>query len=154
MKIRTWDMKDLPRLIELGKAMHAESPGYRHIPFDENTLKHLAKTAIKNPHTITAFVAETDNLPDIIGMIIVTIQPYFFSKAVFLTDLLLYVDQDHRNNLLVPSALLDRAMEWGRQRDVLEFRFGETTGVMPEALDKFYRFKGFEKGGTLYVRPA
>ena len=151
MKVRYWDMKDLPRLIELGEIMHQESPRYRHIPYDPNTLKHLAKQGIRNPHMITCVVAENDD-GYIIGMMIVAVQPYFFSTAVYLVDYLLYVDPAHRNSILVPSALVDKAMEWGRARDVLEFKFGETTGVNPEAVEKFYRYKGFEKAGTLYVK--
>jgi len=148
--VREWRKEDLGAMIAMGAEMHIESPYYRDIPYQPESLIRIAKIAEKASDVLTALIAEDGDT--MLGFMVITIQPYFFSDAVHCADLLLYVKPIYRLTTPAGKMLIQAAEKWGFEHGATECRFGETTGVMPEAVAKLYEKLGYHQGGTLYVK--
>ena len=150
MRIREWEETDLGAMIQMGAEMHQESPHYRDIPYDPQSLVRFAKQAIKMRDAVTALMAVEG--PEILGFIIIGMQPYFFSKAMQCVDMLIYVKPIYRMTTPAGPMLIDAGQKWGFERGALECRFGESTGVVPHLVAKLFEKKGFHEVGRLYAK--
>lgn len=150
LSVREWDMGDVPAMVTLGGEMHAEAPNFRDMPFEPGQLMKLAEAGRRDPSMLTAFVAAYDE--QIIGMMIVGRQQFFFNQLWHCSDLILFVTKAYRLTTRAAPMLIDAAIEWARQQNCVECRFGESVGTMPESVAKLYKHKGFREAGTLFVK--
>src|SRR3954468_15282832 len=93
---------DVETVIELGRAMHAESV-YAACSFDAAKLEALAGQILayvpSSPESLACFVAESDH-PDfhgmLVGMFVATCQPMWFGSDRIAGDLAFYVTPSRR----------------------------------------------------------
>lgn len=148
-EVRRATAADTPALIELGRAMHAESPRYRDMPFSETRLQALAARLHSSGTLLVEeaalFIAEADGKP--VGMAIVFIDEPLLSDAKFATDLVVYLKPEHRGGRLFLK--LVRAFEaWAIQQGARQIVLGVSTGVHSEQTVNAYRRLGYQPAGN------
>lgn len=147
-EVRRATPADTPALIELGRAMHAESPRYREMPFSEARLQALSARLHHGTLLVedaAIFVAEAGGAP--VGMAIVFLDELLLSDAKFVTDLVVYLKPEHRGGRLFLK-LVRAFEEWARQQGVREIVLGVSTGVHAEQTVNAYRRLGYEPAGN------
>mgnify|MGYP003644420833 FL=1 len=149
MKIRQWQRKDFPQMIELGDKMHQEG-GYKNLSYSKEKLKKFADVLIDKPEKAMGFVAVEDDV--VIGMMIVHLSRYFFGDDLFCFDLLLYVAPEKRKSVRVPIRLINASTDWAREKGCKEFRPGSSVGIKSAKVEKLYNFMKFETIGNVFTK--
>jgi GNAT superfamily N-acetyltransferase len=146
--IRELEPSDIAEVMQLAKAMHAESPFYSRYPFSEQKVERLCEVFLENPDWLCV-VAEFNE--KMIGFLAVTIVPTFFGDARFVEDISFYVTPKYRGT---SAALrLIRTVEaWAIANNVEAIRVGVTTGTNPGPTGNFFLRLGYEESGRLYTK--
>ena len=146
-EIRQADELDLPRLMELGRAMHAEAPTFRGLDFDaakvEATLRHAMNQGLVLVHV--------DDEGRIDGGFVGVIVERWFSRSELFTDLALFVEPTRRGGFTA-CRLLRRVVAWCKERGLKpeDVQLGVSTGVHAEETGRLFEKLGFERFGGLY----
>lgn len=139
---RTTDA-DLDALVEMGRAMHLESPAYRETVYDETKVRAvyrgLAGTLLAPGGC--AFVAE--HAGAIVGMAVAICGTRWFNSDTFVSDLVVYVRPEHRAGTAF-RRLVRELEQWTRAQGIGELVLGISTGVHAERTAAAYRAMGFE----------
>ncbi len=131
--IRNATSEDIPRMVELGGLMHAESPNFRGMRFDAHKLAGAVRYAIDSPAGF-ARVAERDGL--VVGGLLAMAVPHYFSPDEVACDLALFVAPEHRGGMAA-SRLVAAYRDWGKAKGFAKVQMGVMAGVeawMVEAL--------------------
>jgi|DEB19_MinimDraft_2_1074335.scaffolds.fasta_scaffold00935_2 GNAT superfamily N-acetyltransferase len=131
--IRNATSEDIPRMVELGRLMHAESPNFRGMRFDADKLASAVRHAINSPAGF-AGVAERDG--QVIGGLVAMAVPHYFSPDEVACDLALFVAPEHRGGMAA-ARLVAAYRDWGKALGVAKVQMGVMAGVeawMVEAL--------------------
>jgi len=145
-KVRHATAEDMPRLLELGRVMHAESPVLGVFEFDaakvEQALLHAMNTAIVLVHV-------TDGVID--GGFVGVVGERWFSRRRMFADLALFVEETKRGGI-VAYRLIEEAKSWCQAQGFKpeDVNLGISTGVHPETTGRLYEAAGFELIGGLY----
>lgn len=129
MLVREATRDDVGAVMEMGRAMHAESPSLRGLDYDEAKVLNLIEFLIANPNSGGVLVAEIEG--KIGGMLLFFVAEHFFGKDKYASDLCVYLRPEHRGGrgfLRLIRAFETRAGELG----VAEKLLGISTGVHPE----------------------
>lgn len=149
--IRQAVIGDLPALVEMGRALHAESPRYRHMAFSEDKLVRLFHdlqgTLLSKPGV--CFVAERDGY--VIGMTVGIIAARWFSEDLFLSELTMYVRPEHRGGTAF-RRLVDAMEQWAAAEKIAPPVFGVSTDVHPEKTVAAYERIGYQLAGYTMVK--
>lgn len=137
---------DFDRLIELGAAMHAESPSYRHMPFDGVVLRNTLGFVREN-----GFICVNDVDGRINGVMVAVISPSWFGSGKTASDLALFIEPAARGGSLA-YRLIERFIHWSDANNVNAQYLGITTNVHPERTGALFERLGFEPVGGLYMR--
>ena len=141
--IRTATEADLPRLVEMARDMHAESPRYRHLDFSAEKTARAILTLLTHAEGV-AVVAEKEG--HIVGMLGGFVTEHFFGRDKVACDLGLYVVPDERGSSLAPR--LVRAFEsWAREAGAADCVMGVSTEVMAERTAALYERMGYVMSG-------
>jgi GNAT superfamily N-acetyltransferase len=143
--IRPATIDDVPRLVELGAQMHAESR-YRVLAFAEDKVTELYTDLIEHPD---ALIMVSERAGIIIGMIVARIHAPYFSRDLASGDLHLYIQPAHRGGLSGPR-LIAAYMHWAKARGAKMIDLGNSARICDTALARLYEYMGFEPVGTLY----
>lgn len=142
---------DLPKLIEMGRAAYQESPRYRAFSFNEHKIRRFFNE-VQNALLIQyacIYVAETKG--EIIGMIICALNEPFFSYDKMVTDLLVYVQAEHRGSFAFVKLI--RALErWAKKQGDLPIAIGVSSEIHAEKTVKLYQRLGYRLTGYLMVK--
>tara|TARA_R110000765_G_scaffold363373_1_gene453557 strand:- start:536 stop:979 length:444 start_codon:yes stop_codon:yes gene_type:complete len=142
--IRPIEIRDINKVVALGKEMHQEGL-YKDIPFDSQTFVSTISHCMRNGF---AWVGEKDGV--VVCVMLSTIGEYFFSKAKVTNDLGLFVSKDHRKSRLA-LLLLKEYVSWGKNMGASEITMGSTNGHQGAGLKKFLENSlGFEYVGEIY----
>lgn len=149
--IRHATKADLPALIEMGQALHAESPRYAHMAFKPEKLRklfqHLQGTLLAQPGC--CLVAEEAGY--VVGMTVGIIAERWFSDDLYLTDLTMYVRPDHRSG--ATFLRLVRALErWGRDEGLADIVLGVSTEIHAKETARAYEAMGYRLAGYTMVK--
>ena len=144
INIRPATRDDFPALLEMARAMHAESPRYRGIPLSEEKLGHLILQLHGHPLTGALFVADLGGV--IIGTMWGYLAEYFFSEERMATDVLLYVSPEHRRGRTA-RRLAEAFEQWGAERGALNIQPGVSTCVNNTGCARFYERMGYHVTG-------
>lgn len=147
MRVRLADPSDIPALLVLGRAMHAESR-YGIYPFDEARAVAAARRALAEPGRHAVLVAERAGA--MIGYCHVAASEFLFSAEMGSTLQLLYVLPDKRGSLAAVK-LLHAARRWARLAGAREILFGASSGVAIARTDRMMRRLGFTVVGGNYM---
>lgn len=147
MTIRAATMDDIGRMVELGRGMHAESPSFRGLGFDEGKVRaHLAHAIGQG----CALLHVTDaGLID--GGFAGVVVERWFSRDPMLVDLALFVEETQRGGI-VAARLLRSVKAWCERRGLAPeaVQLGISTGVHADKTGALYERMGFERFGGLY----
>lgn len=143
--IRIATLEDIPRIVELGQAMHAES-NYATIPYVEE--KVAASVAEFIQHGVV-FVAENDGI--VIGGIAGGIMEQWFSTEKTAFDYSFFIHPEFRRGATA-IRLVTAFCEWAKALGAKTVRMGITTGVNVERTSKLYQALGFVEVGPLFQK--
>lgn len=145
-KVRKATFDDIPALLAMGAAMHAESPRFRAMPYSEEKVYNLAVALLTQEGAGGILVAEADGI--IVGMFSFVVSEQFFGPASYAADLVVYVKPEHRGG----SAFLKlvRAFEnWADELGVHEKLIGVSTMLNTKQTISAYEKLGYEFFGGL-----
>jgi len=149
--IRPATADDLPALIEMGRALHDESPRYRDMAFNPEKLRRLFEqlqgTLLTEPGC--CLVAEHDGY--ITGMTVGIIAQRWFSDDVFLSELTMYVRPAHRGGSTF-RRLVKALEDWAAGQGIQDMALGVSTEIHPEATVRMYQRLGYELAGYSMVK--
>lgn len=151
--IRKATQADMPRLMELAKRMHEESPRYCQVEFDAFLCAHVISDAIgtflaPNPNRCV-LLSEVDGV--IVGGIVGLAIRHFFSREAYATDIALFIEPEHRGG--VQFARLIAAFEkWAMELEVSEVVLGVSTGVKTEETESAFKRLKYVQFGHLFVK--
>lgn len=148
MIVRPAEPYDIEACIELGRALHQESPRYRDFPYNEDALYKLGELCLTNPD-YAAFVAERDG--EVVGVVSGALSTYFFCNLKFAADFTFYVKPECRGTSAA-FRLLSAFSLWAKIMGCHEVRFGVTTAIKPELADRLYTKMGFVREGVIYLK--
>lgn len=138
--IRFMDACDFDEMIALGAVMHSESPVYREIPYDTQVLRSTALMWWTQKQ-VYGVVLEFGT--EIVGMMVGLVTPFFFSKAVQVQDLLLYVHPEHRGSARNLLRMMRTYEGEARERGATHSVLGNSAGITPR-LTGFYVRQGYK----------
>lgn len=137
MIIRRAFTSDIDAIVEMGQAMHAESPRFVDVPFSIQLVRHVAEQVIDNH---IALVAEHHD--QLVGVMAGMVTNYWFSHAVFATDLIVYVRPEHRGSsafVRLVGAFESAAFKAG----ATEVLLGVSAGISADAVLRSYSRMGY-----------
>ena len=155
MQIRRATLQDLPQMIEMGRALHAESPRYQGMGFSPRKLAECyeqLKGTLLTPAGC-AFVADAGGY--IAGMTVGIIASRWFSEERYLTDLTMYVRPEVRSSLAGGRAFrgLVLALEgWAKEHDIAGPVLGVSTEIHAEQTVRAYERMGYRLAGYTMVK--
>lgn len=144
--IRLATEADFPRLIELGRAMHAESPMYRDLPFDDEVLRGTLDYVLKN-----GFLCVHERNGHVDGVMVAVISPSWFGPGKTASDLALFVEPTARGGVIA-CQLIERFNAWADAGGVHAQYLGTTTMVDPEKVRRLFEHKEFVRVGDIFIR--
>lgn len=145
MKVREMSQGDVYRALSLAAAMHQES-WFRHFDFDVNKALSIWDRKVAQPNRWCLFVAEDQD--KLVGVFAGCAFEHFFGTDLVASDLILYVDPEHRGSSAAPR-LIKAYEQWARGVGVKEIQLGVSTGVQPERTLRLFEKLGF--GDTAYM---
>lgn len=143
--IRPATHEDIPRIVELGRILHAES-SYSSIPYiDEKviaTMRNVIDTGV-------IFVAEFDG--EVVGGLAGGMAEQWFSNERTAFDYSFFIHPEFRRGAIAVR-LMTAFCEWAKLLGAKTVRMGITTGIHVERTAKLYRAMGFNEVGPLFQK--
>lgn len=150
MKLRFATQADVPRLVEVGRAAHAESR-FASMPYDtEKLLASLGGLVDLQRHGNHFFLLAESRESHVIGMLIGSIEEYFFTHAKCANSILLWVSPKYRGSAAA-LRLIGAFRDWGLKQGALEVCINVASGVTIGRTDRFLRRLGFLQTGGNYA---
>ena len=146
--LRDATLDDVPALVELGRAMHAESPNFAALRFNGEKLAATIRHVIQSPDGF-ARVA-TDAAGKLTGGMLALATPHWFSDDKVACDLALFIAHEHRGGMAAPR-LLNAYARWAFDLGVSMVQFGVMTGIDPEKTEQLCSRLGWRRGGVIMV---
>lgn len=138
---------DIQFAFELGSEFHAELAESARFP-GLSAVKVYG--ALRESQALGGLFIAVDTERELpIGCVAMIEQPYWYSDAVFATDLLFYVSPAGRGTGAA-RMLLERAKQWAAERD-LTLMMAVTAGGDVDAKDKFFKRRGLPRIGGIYL---
>lgn len=142
--IRPATLDDLPALLAMGEAMHAESR-YRVLAFDRGVLANTLSALLASDIGFL-WVAEQDR---VVGVLAAVCMQHWCSTERVAADLALYVEPPHRGGLAVVR-LVKQYKRWAAEHGAKLTDLGVSTGVDPERTASLFDRIGFPRFGTIH----
>lgn len=146
MQIRPATVEDIPRLIELGGLMHAESERFSRHPYAPDRIDALLRRLIGSPRGLV--LVATDET-DMFGVFVGVAAEHWACEALVASDLALFVRQDKRGSTAAPR-LLCGYVAWCKSIGAAMATAGISTQVHPEKSARLYRGLGFQEVGPVF----
>lgn len=144
-EIRPATRDDIPALIELGRAMHAESPRFSRHPYSPAKTAGTIDFLLANG---AVFVAVKGG--QAVGMMGGMVAPGWFTDEATAIELAVYVAPEHRGRT---GMRLIRAFEaWAFEHGAVEVTLGITTEVDTERTAALYEHLGYRRAGLTTVK--
>lgn len=137
--IRVATADDLPRIVELGAKMHAESLRWSRIPFDAERARASMSAVLAEG---VAFLYEREGIA--VGGIAGTITPHWACSASIAQEVAFFIDPECRGGMAA-SRLICALVAWGRAKGAAWLQAGTSTGLDPEMVASLYERLGFER---------
>ena len=132
--IRLAALDDIPRMVELGALMHAESPEFKGMRFDSDKLAATIATVISN--TGGGFARALELQGRVVGGMLAMATPHYFSPDFVTCDLAMFIAPEHRGGMAAVR-LLAAYRDWGKKLGAAKVQLGVMAGIdswMVEAL--------------------
>lgn len=143
--IRPATLDDIPRLVELGQAMHAESPTFCRLRFDADKAAATIASTI-NSAAGFAFVAEHSG--QVVGGMLALIAPHYFSPDLVACDLALFMAPEHRGGMAAVR-LVNAYVRWAECHGAALVHLGVMTGVQVDKTEALLQRLGARRAGVV-----
>jgi len=139
---------DLAALVQLGRRCHLESR-FARLPYDGERVAQRFARMIEQPLSTTFFVAARQASGELHGLMIGTIDEYFFSRERIASSIFLLVHPEHRGGLAaIKMVMAFRA--WAHARAAAEMYIGVASGVSIHRTGRFLSRLGLTLNGGNY----
>jgi len=146
MHIRAAMQSDIPALVDIARAMHAESPRYSRLTFDGMKVRQTLSALL---HDSAGFVAVAERGGRIVGALAGFIAPDWHSVEPIAHDMGLFVEQTARGAFIAPQ-LVASFKAWALERGAAFGTCGISTGVAVEQTAALYEHLGMRYVGPIY----
>lgn len=148
MKIAPPTLDDIPQLVELGRLCHLESR-FSRLCYDGERVAMRFAHMIEKPLSTTFFVGALHSSGELHGLMIGSIDEYFFSHERIASSIFLLVHPQHRGGLsAIKMVMAFRA--WAHTRNAAEMYVGVASGVAMQRTGRFLSKLGLEFSGGNY----
>jgi hypothetical protein len=148
MNISPPGLLDIPPLVELGHVCHLESR-FSRLPYDAERVAQRFKHMIEKPLSTTFFVAARHASGQVHGLMIGSIDEYFFCRERVASSIFLLVDPKYRGGLAaIKMVMAFRA--WAQNRAAAEVYIGVASGVTMQRTGRFLSKLGLQLSGGNY----
>lgn len=141
--IRVATLDDVPALVALGAAMHAESPRFSRLRFSGERLAATLRAAVQGHFSR---VVEIDG--QIVGGLVALLTPHWFSDDLMACDLALFMDPRFRGTM-APARLLREYGAWAVAHGSKLTLFGVMTGVGVDQTVALCERVGWRRAGVV-----
>jgi GNAT superfamily N-acetyltransferase len=132
---------DLPRILDLGEQMHAESPRWSRLSFNRIKAGKFLQAIIESADGVI-FLAERGGV--VMGGIVGMVSEHWCSNDRVADELSLFLAPEARGGLL--AVKLVKALEaWADLRGAAWLQVGTSTGLDPEGTARLYEAVGFTR---------
>lgn len=153
VSVRPVTPEDVEALVEMGRAMHDESPEYREMDFSEEKIRKLVNfmcgTLLVPSASNSALVAEDEGT--IVGMMGGFVIEHFFGRDRIAHDYVLYVKPEHRRGTAAVR-LIREFEKWAKAQGVRAIVPAITTGLSTERTEGLYLKLGYEPNGVTLIK--
>lgn len=141
MTIRVATTADVPRIIELGAQLHAESARWSRIPFNPARAAQMITGLILST-TGVVFVAERNGV--VVGGIAGMVEQHWASDARIAHEVSFFLEKNARGSMSA-CRLIGALRAWAEIKGVAWLHVGTSTGVDPEMTAQLYERLGFTR---------
>lgn len=154
VKVRDATLADIPEMIRLGRAMHAESPRYSALAFSSDKIEALLNSMLKCTLTTDpvggAFVAV--KAEKIIGILLGYVGTTFFSDDKVASDYVFFIVPEQRRKGRAAVALVNAFEAWAAAQGAVQIAPGVSSMIDAESSARFYGRLGYEQSGYLFLK--
>lgn len=153
VEYRPVEVRDIPLVVDIMAAMHAESTVYRKFDFDRDEVAEILEAVLGAGTTQrvfrqAAFVHGPGEQVTIGGMILAEVVDDVWTSARITSDHGVYVRPEHRGGRMA-MILMDQYITWARQNaDIV--RVAVVAGINDEQAGKFMEHAGLQRRGAFY----
>lgn len=148
MNIAPPTLNDIAPLVELGRLCHVESR-FARLPYDGQRVAQRFAHMIEIPLSTTFFVAAHDASGQLHGLMIGSIDEYFFCRERIASSVFLLVHPERRGGLAaIKMVMAFRA--WAHARAATEVYIGVASGVTMQRTGRFLSKLGLQLSGGNY----
>ncbi|MES2191635.1 MAG: hypothetical protein V4454_16065 [Pseudomonadota bacterium] len=141
-------LADISSLVELGQICHLESR-FARLPYDNERVAQRFAHMIERPASTTFFVSAHDVRGALHGLMIGSIDEYFFCRERIASSVFLLVHPEHRGGLAaIKMVMAFRA--WAQSRAAAEVYIGVASGVSMQRTGRFLSKLGLQLSGGNY----
>lgn len=141
--IRPAELADIPKLVELGLKLHAES-SYNYITYSDDKVKKTCEMLIKQ-----GFANVAVQNGEVIGVMLGDVYSPWYSEDITGLDYTLYIEPEHRNGLI--AVKLVKAFEnWCISMGAKQIRPGVGTGHAGAI--RLYKAMGYHSVGEYFLK--
>lgn len=144
MEIRDITEEDLPTIVRLSQAMHADST-FSSMDFDPLVIGRTLLELMTRDNGL-AITAEHEGR--LVGMLGAFVMPCFFGKEQVAEDVGLFVIPDKRGSLAA-SALIRRYLAWAKERGAKRVTLANSAGTEDVAFQKLCGRLGMQRAGSV-----
>lgn len=148
MNIAPPSLLDVPPLVELGHVCHLESR-FARLPYDAERVTQRFTHMIDKPLSTTFFVAARHTSGQVHGLMIGSIDEYFFCRERVASSIFLLVDPQHRGGLAAIKMVM-AFRTWAHTRAAAEVYIGVASGVAMQRTGRFLSKVGLQLSGGNY----
>ena len=146
-EVRRATPADLDELLEMGAAMHAESPAYRDEPFEPDIVRRWLMQRMSSTLLVDDSAVFVAMGPDgITGVMIGFVADRWFNRRRFAAELILYVRPQHRGGRTLPR-LVQAFEAWARAQGASKATIGTSTGIHAQRTVHTYGRLGYTLDG-------
>jgi len=146
--IREATEEDVIDLAILGKQFAKESQNLQLLGWNSAKVYNSLFDAINRDDF---YILVLTHGKEIVGMLITFVAPCFFSEAVQATEIVWYVDPDHRGSR-VSIGMLDLFEEWARTKEAVCANLMNLDVLNAEKVAKMYTKRGYKLAENTFVK--
>lgn len=152
--IRPATVEDIQVIVELGRAMHAESPRYRRLNYNPDKVasrvRNMVTGTLTTPAAGGAFVAVKDG--KIIGMIGGYVAETFFGDDTVASDFAFYITPSERRKGRAAVELVRAFEDWAIPQGVADIVPGVSTMIETQSTRRLFEKLGYEHYGEMMIK--
>ena len=148
MIVRRATDKDMPELLRMGRAFHANSSMSRIAEFDDASFQMTLEALLSGDMAGLIIVAEDEQ---IVGMAACLLFPLYFNMGCpAAQELFWWVEPGNRNG--TGMALIDALETTAREAGAKAFLSGSVAGLRDEAIARVYARRGYVLTENTYIK--